>query len=51
MSRNEISKELNISLRTLANHLNIIYEKLDVKNYQEMLRKATLLGYVKDNIM
>ena len=49
-TRNEVASELFISLRTLANHLNIIYDKLDVKNYQEMLRKATLLGYIKKNI-
>ena len=50
-SRNDIANDLYISLRTLANHLNTIYEKLGVKNYQEMIHKATLLGYVKDNIM
>lgn len=50
-SRNDVANNLYISLRTLANHLNTIYEKLGVKNYQEMIRKATLLGYVKDNIM
>lgn len=49
-TRNEVAERLFISLRTLANHLNIIYEKLEVKNYQEMLRKATLLGYIKKNI-
>ena len=49
-TRNEVASKLFISLRTLANHLNIIYDKLDVKNYQEMLRKATLLGYIKKNI-
>ncbi|MDY3332606.1 MAG: response regulator transcription factor [Gallibacter sp.] len=50
-SRNDIAKNLYISLRTLANHLNTIYEKLGVKNYQEMIHKATLMGYIKENIM
>lgn len=50
-SRIEVAEALDISLRTLANHLNTIYGKLEVKNYQEMIRAATLLGYVKENIM
>lgn len=50
-SRTEVAEALDISLRTLANHLNTIYGKLEVKNYQEMIRAATLLGYVKENIM
>ncbi len=51
ISRNQVCDYLNISLRTLANHLSTIYDKLNVNNYQEMIHEATLLGYVKDNIM
>lgn len=47
-TRNDISKKLYISPRTLANHLAKIYEKLDVSNYQEMLLKAAKLGYIKE---
>lgn len=50
-SRTEVAQKLFISLRTLANHLSKIYEKLDVKNYQEMIWKATHLGYIKENIL
>jgi len=50
LSRKEVASYLEISMRTLANHLQIIYEKLDVKNYQEMINKATSLGYVRDNL-
>lgn len=45
-SRKDIVIILGISMRTLANHLNSIYEKLDVSNYQEMIRKAMRLGYI-----
>ena len=51
LTRQEIADKLDISLRTIANHLQNIYSKLDVKNYQEMIRKATLLGYVKENLI
>lgn len=44
--RKDIADKLKISIRTLANHLNSIYEKLDVSNYQEMVQKAIRLGYV-----
>ncbi len=44
--RKEIANKLEISIRTLANHLNSIYEKLDVSNYQEMVQKAIRLGYM-----
>lgn len=49
ISRNQVCDYLNISLRTLANHLSTIYDKLNVNNYQEMIHEATLLGYVKEN--
>ena len=49
-TRDELSKKLFISKRTLGNHLHSIYEKLDVSNVQEMITKATKLGYIKDNI-
>lgn len=45
-SRKDITYILGISMRTLANHLNVIYEKLDVSNYQEMVQKAIRMGYL-----
>jgi len=45
-TRKEISDILMISMRTLANYLNVIYNKLGVHNYQEMMQKAIKLGYV-----
>lgn len=47
MSRKEVANQCNISISSLAVALNRIYEKLDVKNYQEMINKALELGYVK----
>lgn len=47
LSRREVADECNISISSLAVTLNRIYEKLDVKNYQEMLNKALELGYIK----
>ena len=44
--RKDITYILGISMRTLANHLNVIYEKLDVSNYQEMVQKAIRMGYL-----
>ncbi len=47
LSRKEVAKECNISVSSLAVTLNRIYEKLNVKNYQEMVNKALELGYIK----
>ena len=49
-SRDQLAKKLFISTRTLGNHLHSIYEKLEVYNVQEMIEKATHLGYIKNNI-
>lgn len=45
--RKEVAEKMHISMRTLANHLNTIYEKMDVSNYQEMVQKALKEGYVR----
>ncbi len=45
-TRKEMIANLGISMRTLANHLNSIYEKLDVSTYQEMIQKALRLGLI-----
>jgi two-component system secretion system response regulator SalR len=47
MSRKDVAKECNISVSSLAVTLNRIYEKLDVRNYQEMINKALKFGYIK----
>lgn len=49
-TRDELANKLFISKRTLGNHLHAIYEKLDVNNVQEMITKATKLGYIKENL-
>ena len=41
----EISNNLEISQRTISNHLNHIYAKLDVYNRNEAIIKAVELGY------
>lgn len=46
-SRKEVANECNMSISSLAVTLNRIYEKLDVKNYQEMINKALEMGYIK----
>ncbi|MDY6231531.1 response regulator transcription factor [Peptostreptococcus anaerobius] len=46
LTREDVAKECFISLRSLAVSLNRIYRKLDVKNYQEMTKKARELGYI-----
>lgn len=46
LSRKELAKELNINVRSLAVSLSRIYQKLDVRNYQEMIDKVRELGYV-----
>lgn len=47
LSRREVADECEISVSSLAVTLNRIYEKLDVKNYQEMINKALEIGYIK----
>ncbi|HER5337914.1 DNA-binding response regulator [Aerococcus sanguinicola] len=46
MSRKELAKELNTNVRSLAVSLSRIYQKLGVRNYQEMIDKVRELGYV-----
>ena len=46
LSRKELAKELNINVRSLAVSLSRIYQKLGVRNYQEMIDKVRELGYV-----
>lgn len=46
MSRKELAKELNTNVRSLAVSLSRIYQKLNVRNYQEMIDKFRELGYV-----
>ncbi|WP_158521022.1 response regulator transcription factor [Finegoldia magna] len=41
----EISNNLEISQRTISNHLNHIYAKLEVCNRYEAIMKAVELGY------
>lgn len=47
LSRKEVAEKCYISVGSLAVTLNRIYEKLDVRNYQEMINKALELGYIK----
>lgn len=44
----QITKKAYISKRTVFNHLNNIYSKLDVNNKQEAIYKAEQLGYFFD---
>ena len=46
LSRKELAKELNTNVRSLAVSLSRIYQKLGVRNYQEMIDKVRELGYV-----
>lgn len=46
-SRKDVANKCGISVSTLAVALNRIYEKLDVKNYQEMINKAMEIGYIR----
>lgn len=46
LSRKELAKELNTNVRSLAVSLSRIYQKLGVRNYQEMIEKVRELGYV-----
>ncbi len=44
--RKDIAGELYISERTLSNHLQHIYEKLDVSSSAEAVAKAFQMGYI-----
>lgn len=46
LSRKELAKELNTNVRSLAVSLSRIYQKLGVRNYQEMIDRVRELGYV-----
>lgn len=46
-TKHEIAKDLYISERTLYNHIQHIYEKLDAKNFIEALKKAIKMGYIE----
>lgn len=48
LSIKEIEEKLQISRRTVFNHLNHIYSKLLVNNKQEAIYKAEQLGYFMD---
>ncbi|HHQ5493314.1 TPA: response regulator transcription factor [Clostridioides difficile] len=44
--RKIIADELYISERTLSNHLQHIYDKLDVSSSVEAITKAIQMGYI-----
>lgn len=46
LKRSQVAKELYISERSLAVMLNRIYQKLDINNYQELMKKAMDLGII-----
>ncbi len=46
MKRKEIADALYISERTLSNHLQHIFEKLDVSSSVEAITKAIQMGYI-----
>jgi len=46
MKRKEIADALYISKRTLSNHLQHIFEKLDVSSSVEAITKAIQMGYI-----
>lgn len=46
-TRKEMSEILDISMRTVANSISIIYEKLYVTNYQELILKAIEMGLIQ----
>lgn len=46
LKRGDVAKELFISERSLAVMLNRIYQKLNINNYQELMKKAIDLGII-----
>ena len=46
LSRKELAKELNTNVRSLAVSLSRIYQKLGVRNYQEMIDKVLSLIHI-----
>jgi DNA-binding NarL/FixJ family response regulator len=46
MTSQEIARSLHISLRTVENHRNNIFKKLDVKNTAGLMVMASRLGYI-----
>ena len=46
-TKKELAKELFISERTLYNHIQNIYDKLEVSNTVEAYNKAIKLGYIE----
>ncbi|EFD05091.1 MULTISPECIES: response regulator transcription factor [Peptostreptococcus] len=44
-NRKEIARIVGVSDRTLANYMNKIYQKLQVRNYQEMIIEVHKRGY------
>lgn len=47
MTRKEVAEKCNMSTSSLATILNRIYDKLGVRNYQQLYREAIKLGLVK----
>ena len=41
----KVAEIFDISINTVRNHVKNIYQKLNVKNRQEMMRKANQMGY------
>ena len=46
MKRKEIAEHLFMSERTVSNHLQHIFEKLEVSSAVEAVTKAIQLGYI-----
>nr|WP_326167995.1 LuxR C-terminal-related transcriptional regulator [uncultured Lachnoclostridium sp.] len=46
MKRKEIARRLQVSERTVSNHLQHIFEKLSVSSSVEEVTKAIRLGYL-----
>lgn len=48
-SRKEVAEKCRIATSTLSVTINKIYDKLGVRNYQEMVNRAIEIGYIKPN--